>query len=199
MKPRIDYLLSLVTASLLGASLLGVFAKHADARGRSFPIEVTGRVLTFDRANQTFTIRVDEPANTLTIAVGRDCKFKRNGVPANERILTPGARIKVSYFATIFTGNIAVEIELNSPPAFATGIIDTVDILNRRLIVLIGPNGHRLVLRWAANARFISRGKSVAPASLYQGQVVKVSYYSFEFKSKYAVKVEIRPHLKSNS
>jgi hypothetical protein len=73
-------------------------------------------IIGFNRTSQMFTIRVDEPARILTIAVGRDCKFKRHGTPAGEQILKPGAGVKVSYFATIFTGNIAVEIELDPVP-----------------------------------------------------------------------------------
>ena len=191
MKPRIDHLLRLITASLLGASLLGVFAKHADARGRSFPIEVTGRVLTFDRASQTFTIRVDEPASTLTIAVGRDCKFKRNGATANERIIRQGARVKVSYFATIFTGNIAVEIELNPAPEFVTGIVETLDISKRRLVLLIGPDARRMALRWAANASFTQAGKPTSAAALTVRSIATAAYYAPAFASKYAVRIQL--------
>jgi len=89
---------------------------HIAARGRSFPIEVTGTIIRFNRASQMFTIQVDEPTHLLTIAVGRDCKFKRHAAAAGEQILKPGAHVKVSYFATIFTGKIAVEIELNPVP-----------------------------------------------------------------------------------
>ena len=89
---------------------------HIAARGRSFPIEVTGTIIRFDQASQMFTIRVDKPTRVLTIAVGRHCKFKRHGTPAGEQILKPGRLLKVSYFATIFTGKIAVEIELNPVP-----------------------------------------------------------------------------------
>jgi hypothetical protein len=104
-------LLRLTIISLTAASLVALFLDQASAHRPSFPIEITGTVINFDRANQTFTIRVDEPARILTIGVGRDCKFKRNGTPTGEEILKTGARLKVSYFATIFTGNIAVEIE----------------------------------------------------------------------------------------
>ena len=83
------------------------------ARGRSFPIRVIGTIVGFNRTSETFTIRVEESGRILAIAVGRDCKFKRHGAPAGEQILKPGAQVKVSYFATIFAGNIAVEIELN--------------------------------------------------------------------------------------
>ena len=93
-----------------------MFVGHIVARGRSFPIEVTGTITKFDRANRMFTIHVDDSSRTLTITVGRDCKFKRHAAPAGEQILKPGARVKTSYFATIFTGKIAVEIELNPVP-----------------------------------------------------------------------------------
>ena len=83
------------------------------ARGRSFPIRVIGTIVGFNRTSETFTIRVEESGRILGIAVGRDCKFKQHGAPTGEQILKPGAQVKVSYLATIFTGNIAVEIELN--------------------------------------------------------------------------------------
>ena len=90
-----------------------VFVGHVAARGRSFPTRVIGTIVGFNRTSQTFTIRVGESGRILMMAVGRDCKFKQHGAPAGEEILKPGALEKVSYFATIFTGNIAVEIELN--------------------------------------------------------------------------------------
>src|SRR6516164_4698005 len=101
----------LITICVIAIST--AFVGHLAARGRSFPIEVMGTIIGFNRTSQMFTIRVWEPGRTLTIAVGRDCKFKEHGAPAAEQILKPGAQVKVSYFATIFTGNIAVEIELN--------------------------------------------------------------------------------------
>ena len=104
------------------------FVGHIAARGRSFPIKVTGTIIGFDRTNQMFTMRVDQPSRILRIAVGRDCKFKRHGAPAGEQILKPGARVKVSYFATIFTGNIAVEIELYPVPQVKTGVIDKLEL-----------------------------------------------------------------------
>jgi hypothetical protein len=93
-----------------------MFVGHIAARGRSFPIQATGTIIRFDHASQMFTIQVDEPTHVLTITVGRDCKFQRHGAPTGEQNLKPGARVKVSYFATIFTGKIAVEIELNPVP-----------------------------------------------------------------------------------
>ena len=103
----------LTTTALIVASLLGILIVEAAARGRTFPIEVTGTIRMFDGENHIFTIQVDEPAGALTIAVGRDCKFIQNGTPTGEQILKKGARVKVSYFSTIFTGKIAVKIELN--------------------------------------------------------------------------------------
>jgi hypothetical protein len=88
-----------------------MFVGHLAARGRSFPIKVTGVITTFDRTNQVFRIQVDVPPRLFTIAVGRDCKFIKNGTPTDEQILIKGARVKVSYFATIFTGKIAVKID----------------------------------------------------------------------------------------
>jgi hypothetical protein len=94
------------------------------ARGRSFPIRVIGTIVGFNRTSETFTIRVEESGRTLTIAVGRDCKFERHGAPTAQQILKPGARVKVNYFATIFTGNIAVEIDLNPALAVKTDVIE---------------------------------------------------------------------------
>jgi hypothetical protein len=88
-----------------------MFVGHIAARGRSFPIEITGVIATFDRTNHVFLIQVDRPSRLLTIAEGRDCKFITNGTPSGEQILRKGARLRVKYFATIFTGNIAVKIE----------------------------------------------------------------------------------------
>jgi hypothetical protein len=106
----------LAITCLIAMPLSGIGVGQVAARGRSFPIEVTGRITKFDRARHIFTIQVDEPARALTIAVGRDCKFIQNGTPTSEQILKKGARLKVSYFSTIFTGKIAVKIELNPMP-----------------------------------------------------------------------------------
>ena len=92
------------------------FVGHLAARGRSFPIEVIGTIVEFNRTNQTFMIRVGKPGRTLTIAVGRDCKFIQNGRSTGEQTLRKGARVKVSYFSTIFAGKIAVKIEFNPMP-----------------------------------------------------------------------------------
>ena len=104
-------MLRLIIVSVIVALLAGLFTDKALTRGRSFPIEVTGTIMSFNRADHVFAIRVDEPVRVLTIAVGRDCKFKKDSVAAEEQVLKRGARVKVSYFATIFTGNIAVEID----------------------------------------------------------------------------------------
>lgn len=103
----------LKTTAFIAASLLEMFVGHAAARGRSFAIEITGTIVSFDRATQIFTIQIDQPARTLTIAVGRNCKFIQNGVSTGDQILKKAAHVRVSYFATIFTGNIAVKIESN--------------------------------------------------------------------------------------
>jgi hypothetical protein len=103
----------LITSFLTVVSLFLIPVDHAIARRPSIPIEVTGVIRSFDKADQTFVIETDEPAKMLTVAVGRYCKFKQNGADTGEKILRRGARVKVNYFATIFTGNIALEIELN--------------------------------------------------------------------------------------
>lgn len=90
---------------------LGAIATDSFARGRSVPIEVTGTILSVDRKNYAFTLRVDEFARILVIGLGRDCKFLKHGARPKIGLLKKGAHVKVSYFATIFTGNVAVEIE----------------------------------------------------------------------------------------
>ncbi len=184
-------MLRLTIVCVVVASLVFLFTHEASARGRSFPIEVTGTITMLDRPNRTFTIRVDEPARILTIAIGRDSKFKQNGASANERVLRRGARVKVSYFATIFTGNIAVEIDANPTPEVATGIIENVDISNRRL-VFSEPNSRHLALRWARNASFIRAGKPASAAALRVRSIAKVAYYAPAFASKYAVKIDLK-------
>lgn len=99
-----------------------MFVGHIAARGRSFPTEVTGVITAFDRTNHVFRIRVDRPSRIFTIAVGRDCKFISNGTPTGEQILRKGARLRVGYFATIFTGKIAVKIESNPAPGVRNSI-----------------------------------------------------------------------------
>jgi hypothetical protein len=99
------------------ALLIGLCPSEVSADDRSFPQEITGTIRSFDKATQTFTIQVHEPARVFTIAVGSDCEFKENGVPTGEQILRQGGRVEVSYFATIFTGNIAVDIAANPVPA----------------------------------------------------------------------------------
>jgi hypothetical protein len=124
-------MLRLTTTALVTVSFLEIFfVGHATARGRSFPIQVTGTIKMFDRANHIFVIQSDEHARLLTIAVGRDCKFIQNGVPTGEWILKKGARVRVSYFSTIFSGKIAVKIESNPLPEVKTGIIQRIEPLS---------------------------------------------------------------------
>jgi hypothetical protein len=99
------------------------FVGHVSARRPPSPIEVTGTIKMFDRTNHVFTIEVDESTRILIIAEGHECKFIQNGEPADEHILKKGARVKVSYFSTIFTGKIAVKIESNAAPKVRSGII----------------------------------------------------------------------------
>jgi hypothetical protein len=104
------------------ALLLGPWPSELSAGDRSFPLEITGTIRSFDEPTQTFAVELDESAHVLTIAVGRDCKFTENGAPTGEEILTQGARVKVSYFATIFTGKIAVDVAINRVPEISSGI-----------------------------------------------------------------------------
>ena len=104
------------------ALLLGLWPSKVSADDRSFPLEITGTIRNFDEPTQMFTVEVDESGRVLTIAVGRDCKFTENGAPTGEKILKQGARVKVSYFATIFTGKIAVDVAINRVPEISSGI-----------------------------------------------------------------------------
>ena len=183
------------TTCLVAALLLGPLMGHASARGRSFPIEVTGTIIKVNRSKAGFTIQVDDPASILTIGVGLDCKFKQNGTLTSEQILKKGARVKVSYFRTIFTGKIAVEIESNPTPLVKTGIIERIEPADRKLIIRVRGCCQRLFLRWAGNARCIKGEKTVSPKVLRENTPVRVSYYAPPFESKYAVKIEIAPGL----
>jgi hypothetical protein len=102
--------------------LLGLWPSEISAGDRSFPLEITGTIRSFDEPTQTFTIEVDESTRILTIAVGSDCKFTENGAPTGEEILRQGAQVKVSYFTTIFTGKIAVDVATNCVPEISGGI-----------------------------------------------------------------------------
>jgi hypothetical protein len=172
---------------------LGPLAPHVSARGRSFPIEITGTILNVDQSKTEFSIEVDEPACILTIGVGRDCKFKRAGAPAGGEVLRRGARVRVNYFSTIFTGKIAVEIESNPRPLVKNGIIEKIEPADRKLTILVGGCCQRLVVRWAGNARCIKRAKTVSPKDLRENTMVRVNYYAPAFESKYAVEIEIEP------
>ena len=167
------------------------FAVGAWARGRSLPIEITGTIIRFDRAYESFTIQADEPARVLAIAVGRDCKFKSSARTITGQILRPGAQVKVSYFATIFSGNIAVEIESNPRPEVRIGIVERIDPVDRKLHLRIQDPGD-VVLRWASNARFLKNGREVPATALRRGTVVTISYFSPAFAPRYAVKLELK-------
>jgi hypothetical protein len=176
----------------LVANGFGPFATDVLAKGRSFPIGVTGTILNVDRTNCECTLRVDEPARVLRMGLRRDCKFLKSGAPAKMGMLRKGAYVKVSYFATIFTGNLAVEIELNPKPEIETGIIEEIDIPHRRLILAVGPNSRHLALRWARNATFIKAGKPASAAALRVGSTARVAYYAPSFASKYAVRIDFK-------
>jgi hypothetical protein len=173
-------------------SLAGPFASFASARGRSFPIEVTGIIRSIDRSSQTFTLEADDPATALNIGLRYDCKFLQRGGPAGVNILKRDAHVKVSYFATIFTGNLAVEIEASPEAEVVCGVIERIEPLRRQLTLQLNRD-RCFVVRWTANALFTNRGRAITPAKLREGTAVKVSYYSPAFESKYAVKVEAQP------
>jgi hypothetical protein len=183
-----------VAVYIIAASLLA-FVAQVSARGRSFPIEVTGAIIEVDRGKAEFIVQVDRPACILTIGIGRDCKFKQSGAPAGEQILKRNARVKVSYFVTIFTGKIAVEIESNPIPEIKCGIIEKIEPADRRLSIRVGKGSCHLVLYWAANARFLNGQKITSAADLRENAVVKVSYFAPAFDRKYAVKIQLEPAL----
>jgi hypothetical protein len=186
---RILHWFTIFSSVALVAIGFGPLANDVLARGRSFPIEVTGTIINVDRTNHEFTLRVDEPARVLVIGLRRDCKFLKGGAPAKMDILEKGAYVKISYFATIFTGNLAVEIEANPKAESVQGVIERIEPANRRLILRL-DRSCCFEVRWAANARFINLGRAIAPTSLREGMIVHVSYYAFAFETKYAVKVE---------
>ena len=83
------------------------------------------------------------------------------------------AFVKASYFATIFTGNLAVEIEANPKAELVHGVIERIEPSNR-LLTLRLHRSRCFVVRWAANARFVYRGRAMTPAKLREGTVVNV-------------------------
>src|SRR6516165_4114421 len=150
---------------------LGPLAAGVSARGRSFPIEVTGTINRVDTASQTFTMQTDEPAKIVAIGLRWDCKFKSDGALSGPHILRKSAYVKVRYFATIFTGNLAVEIEVNPKAELVHGVIERIEPSNR-LLTLRLHRSRCFVVRWAANARFIYRGRTMTSAKLREGSVV---------------------------
>ena len=180
--------IAILSAAVL---LLGLWVPEVSARGRSFPAEITGTIRSFDESIQTFTIQVDEPARVFTIAVGRDCEFKEKGAPTGEEILKQGARVKVSYFATIFTGKIAVDIAINPVPKISSGIIESIAPAERTLDIRLADGSRPLRMRWALNARFYKGNGIASAAELREDEQVKVSYFSPAFEAKYAVKIEL--------
>lgn len=186
--------IKIFSCTALIAFSAGPLITEASARGRSFPIEVTGTITSVNGPSSAFTIQGDEPAESLTIALRYDCKFTEHGASAGRGILKKGARVKVSYFSTIFTGKLAVEVEANPAPQVERGIIEKVEPANRKLTIRAGDCPHGLTLRWAANCRFIKEGRRVSGTSLRQNALARVSYYSPAFESKYAVKIELEPN-----
>ena len=129
----------------------------------------------------------------LVIGLRRECRFLRNGAPTKSDILKKGAYVKVSYFATIFTGNLAVEIEANPKAESVRGVIERIEP-TERLLTLRLNDSRSFVVRWAANSRFVNGGRSIAPANFKGGMIVDVSYYWPAFEKKYAVKIEREQH-----
>jgi hypothetical protein len=185
--------LTIFSLTAVLAISFGPLASHVSARGRSFPIEITGTIVNVDQSKTEFSIEVDEPACILTIAVGRDCKFKRAGAPAGDEVLRRGARVRVNYFSTIFTGKIAVEIESNPQPLVKSGVIEKIEPPDRKLTIRLNNSMPHLVVRWTKTARFVRRGKAVAANDLKENMSITVSYYSPVFERKYAVRIELEP------
>jgi hypothetical protein len=167
------------------------------ARGRSFPIEVTGTVTSVDRAITHFTMATDQPAGVLALAISRDCKFTRSGVPVTKAILKKGCNIKASYCSTIFTGKIAVEIDGAPAPEMVIGVVESVDAVNKRLSIRVSGNGHSLTFICTSRTRFMLGRHTASANYLRAGLPVRVSYYALEFVPKYAVAVEEEARSKS--
>src|ERR1700731_2825945 len=145
MRPfRFDRLILLFVTVLSFCSIATVTL----GRRRSFPIEVTGKITSVDTAVTHFTMITDQPAGILTLAVGRDCKFMKSGASATEAVLKEGCRIRVSYYSTIFTDRIAVEIEEAPAPEVVIGTVESVDAANRRLIIRVSGTWRPLSLIW---------------------------------------------------
>jgi hypothetical protein len=144
---RIRTYITLITGRIAilsaAAILLGQWPSEVSADDRSFPLEITGTIRSFAEPTQTFTVDVDESGRVLTLAVGRDCKFTENGAPAGEEILKQGARVRVSYFATIFTGKIAVDVAINRLPEISSGIF-TARARRSQSLARLQPNALQL-------------------------------------------------------
>ena len=126
----------------------------------------------------------------LTIGLEWDCKFKRDGAPAATDILRKSAYLKVSYFATIFTGNLAVEVEANPSPQVISGVVERITPSDRKITIQVNHGSRLFTIRWAVNARFLHHGKAVSPAKLKTGMPVNIRYYSPPFENRYAIKIE---------
>jgi hypothetical protein len=164
------------------------------ARGRSFPEEATGIIRSVQNGGLTFTLATDEPARILKLAVGESCKFSHAGVPADVDIIRNNARIKVSFFSTVFTGRVAVEIESDPVPQEAIGIVEEIDTANRRLVVRFIDSSRRRIVRWAVTSRFVKHGRTASAKELHKNRPIKLSYYSPAFASRYAVRIELEPN-----
>ena len=70
--------------------------------------------------------------------------------------------MQASYFATIFTGNLAVEIEAHPKAKSAHGVIKRIEPTNRRLTFWLG-NSREFVMQWTTNAHFINGGRFIRP------------------------------------
>jgi hypothetical protein len=178
--------LLLISAAIFMAT---PFATVASARGRSFPSEMTGTIQDFDRLTQTFVLEADQPAKMLKIGLRDDCKFLKSSRPAGAEVLRKGMRVKVSYFATIFTGNLAVAIEAEPKAKSARGVIKRIEPTSRTLALWV-DNSREFVVRWTTKAHFISEGRVIRPETLTEGAIADVSYYSPVFGARYAVTVE---------
>ena len=194
-RPNSSMLRNLALAGLLTLVLCSSMP-HVWARGRSFPQEATGVITSVEKGGLTFTFAADEPARILKLAVGENCKFSHAGAPADMGIIRRNARIRVGFFATVFTGRVAVEIQSDPVPQVAVGIVDEIATANRRLAVRVIDFSRRLIVRWTVTSRFIKRGRTASVKDLQQNTPVKLSYYSPSFGGKYAVKVELEPNLR---
>lgn len=186
----------LPTLSIVACTTVLFFAlttATALARGRSFLREATGVVTEVSNNGPLFTFAVDEPAEVLSLAVGRDCKFSHAGRATPAAVLRKGMRAKISYYSTIFTGKIALEIDADPVPKVENGIIESVEPAARKLSIRSIDASRSHSFRWAPAVRITQSGRRVSSRALTVQRRVTISYFDPDFGRKYIVEIRIQP------